>query len=635
MVTTVSLNQAGNRYVTINSTGTVPLAAGADSIAVGEGALAPLNDSLAIGRLADTTGGVNGIAIGVSTEASALSALACGINAEASAEDAIALGTSAIASATDAVQLSTGTNATANTVQYLAQVIANNFGIQAKTVAVTPTDAANDGTIQVDNVADELYFRSGGAWVQAGSGGGGSTAQSVYDSFTDTNGTALTAHTPDEDTAGNGWADISTQGVAVTVGSATIQNNAVNIANDGNGAGIDLESVDAIVAVEYTPVVGQDNRYSIVLRWVDNNNQILVNLREQNGDVRIQEVVAGVTTTIASTPITYTEGTTYTVTCLLNGGSLLVAVSELADPTTFTPVIISVVLDPTVITGTVYGLVRNTASTGEALDNFTAKTISGNSVMSGGGGETYFDVNSAGAAPTASGSDAIAIGESAVASGAFFPLALGNGADALGSRAIAIGLNAQGTQDDSVVIGTAATDGTGDDCVSIGIQATTSGSAGVAIGNQTNSGTTQGVALGDRATCAGTTQSISIGTVATCSTSEGLAIGELATCSNNADCSIGANSDATASGAIALGNTAQANASDAVQLGTGTNSTASTLQYLTQVLANSDGIQAKTEAAAPTGTPPEGTFHLNTTFSGDNGILSIYSNGSWRTIITL
>lgn len=209
MVTTVSINQGGERYIDINSTGAVPTASGADSVAIGLSASTVGLSSLAVGSLADA---VSNQAVGIGFNASAGGSLAIAIGSGAiadntdfstarcivigagafidptpttgaSSEDSIAIGTgatvtdsinsisignAAVITAANSVQLGTGTNSTASTVQYLTQPIANNFGIQAKTVAVTPTDAANDGTIQVDNVADALFFRSGGAWVQAG-----------------------------------------------------------------------------------------------------------------------------------------------------------------------------------------------------------------------------------------------------------------------------------------------------------------------------------------------------------------------------------------------------------------------------------------------------------------------------------
>lgn len=156
---------------TSNSTiaiGMTTTAEGQSTVVIGANAatddtMAGTNDCVVIGARADitpTTTLTNGAVV---------------IGADASAADGggqIAIGDTAVTSAANAIQLGTGTNSTASTVQYLTQPIANNFGIQAKTVAATPTDAATDGTIQVDNVADALYFRSGGAWVEAISSSG-------------------------------------------------------------------------------------------------------------------------------------------------------------------------------------------------------------------------------------------------------------------------------------------------------------------------------------------------------------------------------------------------------------------------------------------------------------------------------
>ena len=143
-------------------------ASGLSTVAIGDSVLTDnssfsIDESVAIGARASVN----------PTSAITPGAVVIGVDAAAAnGVGQVAIGDTAVTGAANAVQLSTGTNNTANTIQYLTQPIANNFGIQAKTVAVTPTDAATDGTIQVDNVADALYFRSGGAWIEAVSGSG-------------------------------------------------------------------------------------------------------------------------------------------------------------------------------------------------------------------------------------------------------------------------------------------------------------------------------------------------------------------------------------------------------------------------------------------------------------------------------
>lgn len=208
-------------------------------------------------------------------------------------------------------------------------------------------------------------------------GGGGGAANSVYDSFTDTNGTLITAHAPEQDTAGNGYQDIAILGTAITAGSTTIQSNAIAIANDQNGFGIDLETVDSVGSFKYTPVAGQNNRYAAVLRYVDNNNHLLVDVRQADNIIQIREVVSGSVTQTVSRAVTLVDSNTYIVSWLASAGTIIVHVSEEAAPTTFVFEPIQAHLNPLTVNGTVFGAARDTANTSGVITEFTVASIAG------------------------------------------------------------------------------------------------------------------------------------------------------------------------------------------------------------------------------------------------------------------
>ena len=166
-------------------------------------------------------------------------------------------------------------------------------------------------------------------------------------------------------------------------------------------------------------------------------------------------------------------------------------------------------------------------------------------------GDPYFVSNSAGTLPTASGTDAIAIGENTTASQTD-SIAIGVTTTATGLRSISIGSNPDATAENGIAIGT---------------DITNSGFGGIAIGHDS------GVSVGGNL---------------------GIAIGD------NADCQ-GANS-------IALGVNSLVTVSNSMQIGAGTNSSAQTLQFFTNTLANAQGLF--TSFTTPTNYTPGDTDNI-------------------------
>ena len=238
-------------------------------------------------------------------------------------------------------------------------------------------------------------------------------------------------------------------------------------------------------------------------------------------------------------------------------------------------------------------------------------------------GEDYFKHNYNGTVATASGTDSLAIGEAA-----FCPAVAGvcigrsSGADGASSSAVAIG--------DGSDINTAQF------AVAVGHDASVNSNNGVAIGNTatTNAGTGAAVAIGFNALCAGSGD-IAIGSATDAAGGSSLAVGFIAQATVADSTAIGANTNATATDATALGHDADATAASAIQLGAGINSTASTLQFRTNTIANSDGIQIpyQTTGVAPTSTPANGSLVLD--HNGGTTTLYARANGAWVALVSV
>ena len=84
------------------------------------------------------------------------------------------------------------------------------------------------------------------------------------DLFTDSNGTNLTAHTPDIDTAGNGWVD--------QVGSMEIQSN--EAAADGNEriTTVDVENADVEISCDVITPSSGSRGLAMYFRWVNSSD---------------------------------------------------------------------------------------------------------------------------------------------------------------------------------------------------------------------------------------------------------------------------------------------------------------------------------------------------------------------------
>ena len=224
----------------------------------------------------------------------------------------------------------------------------------------------------------------------------------------------------------------------------------------------------------------------------------------------------------------------------------------------------------------------------------------------GAADDTAFGVESPpDTACTATGTDAVCIGDGAVAgdaAGDNAVLAIGARSTATGADSIAIGENTDATGAGSVAIGGSTTDGssadaTALDAIAIGRAADATGTNSIAIGGNSVDGNSadataadtiaignnsladgaQGTAVGVNAD-AGGVSAVAIGDTANASSGDAIAIGTNSVASTGLDAiAIGQNADATGANSIAIGGSStDANSADA----TGTNSIAVGLNSL-------------------------------------------------------
>lgn len=136
----------------------------------------------------------------------------------------------------------------------------------------------------------------------------------VSDAFTDTNGTLLTAHTPDVDTVGGGWLGTS---------SCDIQSNrAQGNSTAGRENWIECSTADVVISgdLSLAASVGGDKGPGLIARVADANNYWLGIMWKTV--IRIYEKTSGSYTQRASTAFTAATETDYPATLTVSGTSI-------------------------------------------------------------------------------------------------------------------------------------------------------------------------------------------------------------------------------------------------------------------------------------------------------------------------
>lgn len=188
----------------------------------------------------------------------------------------------------------------------------------------------------------------------------------VYDTFTDTDGTLLTAHTPDVAPVSSAWADVCISG-SLSAGSVKIAANKVRFDADAQGCVINCGQTDYSVSARWTPGVGGLNRNSIVFRFGSNTNLWLFNCREVNGDANIVEAVSGIGNTRATAAFAFTEGVEYLLEVRVSGTTCTGYINGVQ--------VVTYASMGTHLSSTLVGICRNTSDNLARFDEFVVTRI--------------------------------------------------------------------------------------------------------------------------------------------------------------------------------------------------------------------------------------------------------------------
>lgn len=141
----------------------------------------------------------------------------------------------------------------------------------------------------------------------------------IQDLFTDTNGTAISAHTPNFRPNGNAWSQ--TAGTSFFIQSNSLQPNRQI---DGDIAIIDSGVSDLSISCDVTPFSIPNNRAyaGIVFRYSDANNFWYIFPDSDNQWVQLYQVQGGVSTERLHNIITLVSGNTYNIRVDCKGNNI-------------------------------------------------------------------------------------------------------------------------------------------------------------------------------------------------------------------------------------------------------------------------------------------------------------------------
>lgn len=147
----------------------------------------------------------------------------------------------------------------------------------------------------------------------------------VQDTFTDTNDTTLTNHTPDIDTVGSGW--------VARLGSAKIYGNkATNPSAGATFTTINANESDVDIEADFytaNPNTNLNIQVGFMLRWADSSNFLIARYKWENQFVLdISKWVNGVESSLGSTSYSWPYNTTHTLRVVANGPSIKLYVDD-------------------------------------------------------------------------------------------------------------------------------------------------------------------------------------------------------------------------------------------------------------------------------------------------------------------
>ena len=204
----------------------------------------------------------------------------------------------------------------------------------------------------------------------------------------------------------------------------------------------------------------------------------------------------------------------------------------------------------------------------------TSLLLNGTAIGGGGGGgspDLYADnYDGTSTAPSATGTNAIALGYSSVASGSR-SLALIQGSTASGNRSIAAGLGAIASATNSIAIGSNNATASASAAIALGQDSTASGQYAIALG-KSQASTDQGFAvqINNNTTsygASGVFGSTAIGNTAKATGSVAIALGQGSIASGSKALAFGTGATASSGNSVAIGYNTTANVTDGVAIG--------------------------------------------------------------------
>ena len=129
-----------------------------------------------------------------------------------------------------------------------------------------------------------------------------------FDTFVGSNGTDLSAHTPDQDYVGSGWFQSPANGWELD-GSG-----AAKWAASGDRAGADIGTIHQNVEMSVNSN-GANNQFGQLFRWDGNSSETgyQTNFAPQTGALAVFRIVSGSATLLASTTLSTNNTTTYSL----------------------------------------------------------------------------------------------------------------------------------------------------------------------------------------------------------------------------------------------------------------------------------------------------------------------------------
>jgi hypothetical protein len=137
----------------------------------------------------------------------------------------------------------------------------------------------------------------------------------VYDTFTDANGTALTAHTPDKRPGLNAWQSLQ--------GTWEIQSNRAKLtatAGDQQNVAV-IDAGDADATVEADLITGAGTNAGLIANCVDNDNY-WVYIVASDGSCFLYERTGGGFNLRDNDTFVYSSGNTYALKIVTNGDAI-------------------------------------------------------------------------------------------------------------------------------------------------------------------------------------------------------------------------------------------------------------------------------------------------------------------------